>query len=347
VAIASKLSQASSADVKYVRPASLRLALLGAMTWLLIDAAAVGAHDLGVVRVRLVEVGSGHYVVEARVPPVPEFEALLPTLAPRCRMRDAPDVRRRETSIDMRLTFDCGGAVLTAADVLRLPWPNHGAFVSADFGSHATAGHFFEASEQGASVTLDRLISEDRRWIDVSRHYLLLGIEHILTGWDHLAFVLMLCLVASGWPLLYLVSAFTVGHSLTLALAALGFVHIPSAPTEACIALSIVFVAHEAIGRRDHRSRQGAALVFAFGLLHGLGFANALAASGIQRTEFFFGLVTFNLGVEIGQLMFVGVVVSISRIGRVLESRSRRLVAQATAYAVGVLGAFWTLQRTL
>ena len=87
------------------------------MTWLLIDAAAVGAHDLGVVRVRLLEVGPGHYVVEARVPPVPEFEALLPTLAPRCRMRDAPDVRRRETSIDMRLTFDCGGAALTAADV--------------------------------------------------------------------------------------------------------------------------------------------------------------------------------------------------------------------------------------
>ena len=121
-----------------------------------------------------------------------------------------------------------------------------------------------------------------------------------------------------------------------------------TAPTEACIALSIVFVAREAIGRRDHRSRQGATLVFAFGLLHGLGFANALAASGIQRAEFFFGLVTFNLGVEIGQLMFVGVVVSITRIGRVLESRSRRLVCAGHGLRGGSPGCFLErFRRTL
>src|SRR5687767_2141829 len=98
VGTASKLRQASNADVRYVRPSSLRLALLGAMAWLVIDATVVGAHDLGVVRVRLLEVGPGQYVVEARLPPVPEFEALLPTLARRCRLRDAPEVRRRETS---------------------------------------------------------------------------------------------------------------------------------------------------------------------------------------------------------------------------------------------------------
>lgn len=333
--------------MRYLGPSSTRVALLVAVTSIVIGAAPAGAHDLGVVRVRLVEVGLGHYVLEARLPPVPEFEALLPTLATRCRMPHAPDVRRGQGAIDMRLVFDCGGTRLATTDVLRLPWPNHGAFVSADLGTGATSGHFVEASEQGATVALDRLIGEDRHWIDITRHYLPLGIGHILTGWDHLAFVLMLCLVASSWQLLYLVSAFTLGHSLTLLLAALGVVHVPTAPTEACIALSIVFVAREALGLRDGRSRHGAPLVFAFGLLHGLGFANALTASGIQRAEFFLGLVTFNLGVEIGQLMFVGVVIGVGLIGRLVKPRARRLVTAATAYAVGILGVFWTLQRTL
>lgn len=321
------------------------MALLAA-TSVVIDATIANAHELGVVRVRLVEVGPGHYVVEARLPPVPEFEALLPTLGARCQRLDAPDVQRRQGSIDMRVAFDCGGT-LTTGDELVLPWPNHGAFVSFGLRPGGIAGHFVGASEQGAKVTLESLITADRGWIEIARRYLRLGIEHILTGWDHLAFVLMLCLVASGWQLLYLVSAFTLGHSLTLALATFGVVHVATAPIEACIALSIVFVARKAIESSNDRWPHNAALVFAFGLLHGLGFASALSESGIQRKEFIGGLLSFNVGVEIGQLVFVALVVSLGLIGRQLTPCSRRFVAVATAYIVGILGVFWTLQRTL
>lgn len=343
----SRLSQVRGrADVKYLHPVSIGSSLLTAVTAVLMSAGPAGAHELGVVRVRVVQVGPRQYVLEARLPPVPEFEALLPTLA-RCRMLDAPDVRRLQGSIDMRLRFDCSESELTTAAVLRLPWPNQGAFVSADLRAGSITGHFVEATEQGARIALDQFVVEDRHWIDIARQYVRLGIEHILTGWDHLAFVLMLCLAASGWRLLYLISAFTLGHSLTLALAALGVVHVPTAPTEACIALSIVLVAREAIGCGDTLSRRGATLVFAFGLLHGLGFASALAASGIQRAEFFLGLVTFNVGVEIGQLMFISAVVCVGLLGRLLPPRSRQLVTAATAYSVGMLGAFWILQRAL
>ncbi len=112
-----------------------------------------------------------------------------------------------------------------------------------------------------------------------------------------------------------LVSAFTAGHSLTLALAALGFVHVPAAPVEAAIALSVAFLAREALREGEDTLRHGAALVFGFGLLHGLGFASALQASGIARAEFYVGLLTFNLGVEIGQLMFVALVVGLAAAG--------------------------------
>ena len=170
-----------------------------------------------------------------------------------------------------------------------------------------------------------------------------------MTGWDHLAFVLMLCLVATGWRLLGLVSAFTAGHSLTLALAALGFVHVPAAPVEAAIALSVAFLAREALREGEDTLRHGAALVFGFGLLHGLGFASALQASGIARAEFYVGLLTFNLGVEIGQLMFVALVVGLAAAGHLagMAQGPRRTISAAAAYAVGVLGVYWTLQRTL
>lgn len=322
------------------------LILVCAIAALLAGPAGAGAHDLGVVRVRLDEVGPARYLLDVRVPLVPEFESQFPTLATHCRLAQAPDVRRVPGAIDMRLAFDCGGVPLARTDVLRLPWPNHGAFVSASLGTGSIAGRFVEASEQGVSVVLDTL-TEQNNWIGVSRRYLLLGIEHILTGWDHLAFVLTLCLMVTGWPLLRLVSAFTVGHSLTLALAALGVVHVPAAPIEACIALSIVFVAHQAATGVDAKKKKGDRLVFAFGLLHGLGFANALAASGIEHAEFFVGLVTFNLGVEIGQLMFVAIVLSVGLLGRFMEARPRQALTTTAAYAVGILGTFWTLQRTL
>ena len=310
----------------------------------LIGANETGGHDLGLVRVKLVEAPQSQYLVEVKLPPIQGFERLMPNLPERCRLSGAPDLRRREGSIDMRLVFDCTGSPLTSQDVLRLPWPNQGAFVATEFRGQTAGGRFFEASEMGVTVSLDTLISDHRTIFATARRYLLLGIEHILTGWDHLAFVLTLCLIASGWRLVRLVSAFTVGHSLTLALAALGVVIVPVAPTEACIALSIAFVARRA-AHGILATRLDGALVFGFGLLHGLGFATALTESGIGASEFLLGLVCFNLGVEVGQLMFVAFVIGIIGLGGLVWPQRRRVLRVATAYSVGILGVFWTLQR--
>ena len=333
-----------------MRQALSHVVLLALAGSLLIDAAPAQAHELGVVRARLLEVGPAQYVLEARLPPIPGFTSQLPTLPARCHVSTLPSIQARPAWIDMRLEFDCRGSKLTEADTIALPWPNHGAFFSADLRSGSIAGRFVAGYENGAVVTLSALGGGDERGAtEIGRHYLLLGIEHILTGWDHLAFVLMLCLVAAGWRLLGLVSAFTAGHSLTLALAALGFVHVPAAPVEAAIALSVAFLAREALREGQDTLRHGAALVFGFGLLHGLGFASALQASGIARAEFYVGLLTFNLGVEIGQLMFVALVVGLAAAGHLagMAQGPRRMISAAAAYAVGVLGVYWTLQRTL
>ncbi len=179
---------------------------------------------------------------------------------------------------------------------------------------------------------------------DVARSYFLLGVEHILSGWDHLAFVLCLCLLARGWRLVELVTGFTLGHSVSLALAAFDAVRLPSPPTEACIALSIAFVAREALLPRALR-RHGPGMVFAFGLLHGLGFAGALQEAGIGRAELLLGLLTFNLGVEAGQLLFVAgtltVIAAGSRVGHTAVIRT------ACATSLGIVAVFWIMQRIL
>ena len=312
---------------------------------LLAGSPAAGAHDLGVVRVRIVEAQPSQYLVEAKLPPIPGFERLMPGLPERCRLSGVPDLRRSEGSTDVRLLFDCGGSPLTSHDAVRLPWPNQAAFVGMELRGGTASGRFFEASEAGITAGLDTMIAADRTFPATARRYVLLGIEHILTGWDHLAFVLALCLIASGWRLVRLVSAFTVGHSVTLALAALGVVNVPIAPTEACIALSIAFVARRAAHAILATPADGA-LVFAFGLLHGLGFATALTESGIGASEFLLGLICFNLGVEVGQLLFVAVVIGIVAVGRRVLPQQRNILRVATAYSLGILGIFWTLQRT-
>jgi hydrogenase/urease accessory protein HupE len=146
--------------------------------------------------------------------------------------------------------------------------------------------------------------------MQVAGTYLHLGVEHILFGIDHLLFVLALLLLVKGWwRLVQTVTAFTVAHSLTLAAATLGFVHVPQQPVEAVIALSIVFVASEIVHERQDRSglsaRQPWIVAFAFGLLHGFGFAGALSEVGLPQTAIPVALLFFNVGVELGQLLFI------------------------------------------
>jgi hypothetical protein len=179
--------------------------------------------------------------------------------------------------------------------------------------------------------------------------FLLLGVEHILTGPDHLLFVLALLLIVRDlWMLLKTISAFTLAHSITLAAATLGGLALPIPLLNALVALSILFIAPEII-RAQHGGtsltiRRPWIVAFAFGLLHGMGFASGLMALGLDKSALLGALVLFNIGVELGQLAFIVLVLGLVRSFRLMEIRWPRAVAMTPAYAVGIMGASWTAQ---
>lgn len=173
-----------------------------------------------------------------------------------------------------------------------------------------------------------------------------LGVEHILTGWDHLLFLAAIGIVATRLrELAGAITAFTIAHSITLALAALELVSIPSSVVEPAIAASIVLVAVENVFRRDPL-RGRAALTFAFGLVHGFGFASVLAEEGIARGDFLPALAGFNLGVEVGQLSLVGIAILPVAMAR-RNAWFERLAIPGCSAAVGFFGAYWLVERSL
>ena len=187
---------------------------------------------------------------------------------------------------------------------------------------------------------------------EVAGSYLVLGIDHILGGIDHLLFVLgLLLIVRSTGLLVKTVTAFTIAHSITLGLAALGFVRVPQAPVEAVIALSILFLATELMKLHDGKvgltARYPWVVALSFGLLHGFGFAGALAEIGLPQTAIPLALFTFNVGVEAGQLIFIaaalGVIWVLKRIPLAWPAWSLRI----PAYAIGSLAAFWCIERVV
>jgi hydrogenase/urease accessory protein HupE len=196
------------------------------------------------------------------------------------------------------------------------------------------------------SITL-RAAGDTRRGVGA---YLYLGIEHILLGVDHLLFVLgLLLIVRDRWMLVKTVTAFTIAHSITLAVATFGIAQVPAAPLNAAIALSILFLGPEIVrrwrGQTSFTIRHPWVVAFAFGLLHGFGFASGLAQLGLPKGEIPLALLLFNVGVEIGQLAFVLLILLLERAFRLLEIHWPRIVERLPGYLVGTLGAFWTIQR--
>lgn len=188
--------------------------------------------------------------------------------------------------------------------------------------------------------------ADDGRGVgEIATAYGVLGVEHILTGLDHLLFVIaLLFLVGFGRRLVWTVTAFTLAHSLTLGLSALGWLALRRPPVEAVIALSIVLVAAEALHDRETLSRRWPALVaFLFGLVHGLGFAGALQEIGLPQNHLLAALLTFNLGVEAGQLATLALAWLVYR---AMAGRARPIRGRAVAlYAIGALAAFWSVER--
>ena len=186
----------------------------------------------------------------------------------------------------------------------------------------------------------------------VAGTYLGLGVKHILLGIDHLLFVLaLLILVENRRRLVGTITAFTVAHSLTLAAATLGFVKVPQAPVEAIIALSIVFVASEIVHARQGRpgltQRWPWIVAFAFGLLHGFGFAGALTAIGLPAKAVPLALLFFNVGVELGQLLFIAAVGALVVVARRFSLRQPTWAWRVPAYGIGAVAAFWAIERVV
>jgi len=190
----------------------------------------------------------------------------------------------------------------------------------------------------------------ERPWHVSASEYLVLGVHHILTGIDHLLFVLgLLLIVGNRWMLLKTITAFTISHSITLALATLGYARAPGPPLNAAIALSILFLGPEIVRvwRNDtsFTIRHPWVVAFAFGLLHGFGFASGLSTAGLSRGEIPLALLMFTIGVEFGQLFFVLIIVMLLRSFRTLQICWPRWASALPAYTVGGLGAYWTIQR--
>lgn len=185
---------------------------------------------------------------------------------------------------------------------------------------------------------------------EVAATYLVLGVEHILLGIDHLLFVLALVLLVRGvGRLIATITAFTVAHSITLAAATLGFVNLPSAPIEATIALSILFVATELAPTKAARTltaRFPWVVAFTFGLLHGFGFAGALSDVGLPAHAIPLALLFFNVGVELGQLAFIAVVLTGAWMLRRMALELSAWVPRLAAYVIGSVAAFWVFERT-
>ena len=193
-------------------------------------------------------------------------------------------------------------------------------------------------------------LTHESGFINMASTYFILGVEHILEGFDHLLFVLaLLLLVGNVRVLIWTITAFTVAHTITLMLASLDLIHLSSRAVEATIALSIIFVAAEvvyAMRGKEHLSKKYPWLIaFGFGLIHGLGFAEALKEIGLPQNEIVPSLIFFNVGVEAGQLIFISGVLLCIWLGKKVFKKYAYVVKMTAAYAIGITATFWFLQR--
>ena len=291
----------------------------------------VAAHEMSMAEMELRETSRGEFewrwVAGGTRPP---SQDLTPVWPEPCRS-DASVVRCGETGLQGSLKIDGVGQRYSAV-IVKIFWLDGQARVYTLTGGQP-------------SVRLYGSADDKRGMGEIAWAYLLLGLEHILSGFDHLLFVLgLLFLVGFQRRLVWTITAFTVAHILTLVSAAMGWVTLRSAPVEASIALSIVLVASEALRERQTLARRLPAVVaFCFGLIHGLGFAGALQEIGLPQQHLVAALLTFNLGVELGQLLMVGVAGTVTwLIGR--SAWAPRLKVPIL-YAIGSLAAYWSVAR--
>jgi hydrogenase/urease accessory protein HupE len=278
----------------------------------------------------------------------PRGANLRPTLTPDCRALGAPEYSEVDRAVEVRWSLDCGAEGLVGRHVAveGLDRAQIDALVRITLADGRTINRMLRARDP------DLEIPERQTRAEVMRVYASLGIEHILTGFDHLFFVLgLLLLIAGTRRLVQTITAFTLGHSLTLTLAVLGVSNVPSGPVELLIAISVLILAVELANALEPGHPVGAIerrpwlMGVTFGLLHGMGFAGALREIGLPQEEIPMALFSFNLGIEIGQLMFVAAVLLVLYASRPLLARAPRWMTPLPAYALGAMAAYWCFER--
>ncbi len=319
--------------------------LLGA-TLALVSTTAVRAHEVRPGFLDLRETGADTYALLWKRPAGGEIEIrIAPVLPEGCRLATPDRQALTPGAVVVRGTLTCpGGLAGKTLRIAGLETTVTDVLVRIKHADGRIESHLLRPATP--SLTLGAATSGAERAFS----YFQLGIQHILLGADHLLFVLgLLLLVSDRWMLVKTITAFTVAHSITLALATLGYASAPLPPLNAAIALSILFVGLEIVrmwrGETTFTSRHPWVVAFAFGLLHGFGFASGLTAMGLPQAEIPLALLLFNAGVEIGQLAFVVLVVLLERAFRTLEIHWPRVLRALPGYAVGSLGAYWTIQR--
>jgi hypothetical protein len=304
-----------------------------AVALLLLRAAAVSAHESRPGYLELRELADGRYAVLWKQPAVGDLVLRLNPVFPDSSTLTSADRQLQPGAMSTRLTISCPDGL--AGTTIRI------AGLEDTITTVLVRIYHLDGSEELYLVHPTApfvTIRGAAGWTERAWSYLQLGIEHIMLGLDHLLFVLGLLLILKDrWMLVKTVSAFTVAHSLT------------GPPLNAAIALSILFLGPEIVrswrGQASLTIRQPWVVAFAFGLLHGFGFASGLTATGLPRAEIPLALLLFNVGVEVGQLAFVCLVLLLERSFRQLDIHWPGWVAHAPGYLVGSLGAFWTIQR--
>jgi hydrogenase/urease accessory protein HupE len=307
--------------------------------WLLLLMLPAMAHEARPLVVSIDEVRPGEYRAELRVP-----QSVTPD--------NRPALRWPDECAAAQAVVRCAGSI--AGQGLFIDWPLFNPAITTLLRFTPTGGST-RTVVLGPQVREWQLPEAPGTWT-VARQYSVLGVEHILSGVDHLLFVLGLLLIArTPRRVLLAVTGFTAAHSVTLSAAALGMLRVPVPPTEAAIALSIVFLARELLrGQPDSVALRHPALVsLLFGLLHGLGFASALGEVGLPDGEVAVALLFFNIGVEAGQIAFILAVVALSMLllsllrQRVTGERLHVLASPVVAYCIGIPASLWLVERTL
>ena len=327
-----------------MRRLALRLCLVVAFA----GAHAALAHETRPGFLELTETAPDTYAFLWKKPVGGEVEiAIAPIVPPECRFATPGQEQLLPGALIVRGTLSCaGGLAGKTIAIAGLEATITDVLVRVNHADGRLESHLLRPTTP--AVTFGGVTTAAER----SLGYLQLGILHIVLGVDHLLFVLgLLLIVRDRWMLVKTITAFTVAHSITLALATLGYASAPLLPLNAAIALSILFLGPEIVrawrGETSFTIRHPWVVAFAFGLLHGFGFASGLVALGLPKAEIPLALLLFNVGVELGQIAFVLLVVLLERAFRVLEVHWPTAVARLPGYVVGTLGAYWTIQRTL